>query len=356
MALLWTLIIIVSFISTAICLLIFCTICYYLFIWSRPSSIRLHKPVKYYSVMSIFWFTICNISAGIGTLYCDQTNIRLPDPDVSPSKYDTAIAMTIMNLLSWSFGVFCLYLLFITRLKRTYRDSTFAISSRMYFVLYGLNVILLVSQVMEYSMLIATYYDYINLDTYSQWSIRLMIGAACVHLIISSTLVYSFLSRLMKLLVMMALGDMNSAHFSISDQDNVLHGDVLLVNSKQQAMLNVMTRHCILSITAIMSTLIYFATTIVLSGAFADSTTAKHDINYYTHSVTVNAVIYHVDCVVNCVCIWLAFKFHTKLYLCCCGKCDRLCQLLCLKCFRWKVKQKSKSLLLNEPHNAVNMK
>merc|ERR1712157_394391 len=153
-------------------------------------------------IISILWFTITTITATIATLYYDK-DLNLPDSTDS-YRYNIATSMTIINLLSWTFGVFVLYLLFIIRLRRTYRDSTFKISAKIYFLLYSLNIILLISQLTEYFMLIAAYYNAIDFDTYSKWSIKLMICAVYLHLIISIVLVYMFISRLLTLFVMMS--------------------------------------------------------------------------------------------------------------------------------------------------------
>eukprot|EP01084_Bolivina_argentea_P300295 517765_1 len=363
MATLWTYLVSISSLCSIISIIATISIFYHL-ILDKTSSTHLHRPVKYYSIASATSFAIAASTSTICIMYSTKNDLHIPQ---DKQRSTIAIALVITNLFFWAIGVLFLYLLFISRLNRAYKGSMFHIPSCVYSLLYILLALLLILNIADIVLLTAAYYNeeikfiYMPFDTYSAWSTLILISAECIHLLISTFVVYMFISRLLRLIGMMSEDNMNSKSDSTDIVDPNYYGSVdtqiregrnisqyFEFSDHQFSILHVVSKQSILSASAIISSQLCFATSVLLTTAFDDE-----DDTFYKITVSINDTVFVLDCAINCLCILMTFSFHQKLYLRVCGTCDKCLRLICTKYVKEKLRRQynthqHKLLLLDE--------
>ena len=189
-----------------------------------------------------------------------------------------------------------------------------------------------------------------GLQVYSEWAVRILIAAECVHIVMAVILSYLFVSRLMQLVYAMTKNNLSEYSYgattsptttpsSDSDSGGAISKTAELRKStevhftdKEETLLNVASKQSVLSLLVIISSQICFVATVLFTLGIDDFVEDQ-----YRWSKLFLAVVISVDCVLNCVCILMTFSFQNGLYVCLCGKCHDCCQRQCKRTVRRKL-------------------
>ena len=104
--------------------------------------------------------------------------------------------------------------------------------------------------------------------------------------------------------------------------------DGLIEDSKQKKMISYITRHTILSVTAIAANFCFYGMELVNIFILKQETNASFQIIYAARSIEI-----FIDCVV----MHLAFRFNNELYYKYCNCCHQCCYKFCLNCTKYAV-------------------
>ena len=180
------------------------------------------KPVRCFSIMSITSFTIATITVSMLIFLANPSNLYLKDNDQLSATI--AVSGIIIANFGWRFGVFSLYLLVISRISTTFDQSMLKLSNITKTVLYSGLCVWLVIVLIELVLQALASFDGIHIfigfeyDKQGRISFILMIIAEILHLILTTTLVYIFVSRIIDLFIMASYDrihkkDQNDTHF-----------------------------------------------------------------------------------------------------------------------------------------------
>ena len=100
-----------------------------------------------------------------------------------------------------------------------------------------------------------------------------------------------------------------------------------------------------LSSTAIISSQIFFNCSLILIHSFHH---LRDHLQHYEHAARTNFIMLATDCLINCLCIFLSFKFRDKWYQHLCSKYHKFCNWFCTKWVKNRIKnqtEKNKALL-----------
>eukprot|EP01084_Bolivina_argentea_P069585 126592_1 len=327
-------------VSAFLCFVI-TTLAIYHLLFDKQHEIELSDRIKLYCILSCISFTIACIAQ---VVFLHDFNDDLLLISKGSDMYSIFIQINIgLNGIGWALGEYFLYSLFITRLYCTYKDSIFKVATYMYIILYIPLLIFLFCQIAITLLGLSVYHvdlTHITPEKYSFYSEILTHISATIHFSISSILVYMFSYRLLKLFIMCAKNNVRQRISIMNDftiNYTVDYND-LYFNPNQESLINIVIKHTILSSTAIISSQIFFNISLILISLFNH---LYSHLNHYQKVAQMNFIMLAIDCFVNCLCMFLSFKFKDKWYLGLCSIYHNICKWCCTKCVTQTVKKEA---------------
>ena len=309
----WIFLAFLTNICAMISLMISVILCYQL-CCSKDKIHYLKSNIKFYSISSAMSFSSAAITRTIAHFYHAKNTLNPIQPNSFRSR--NAVTFLALSYFFWAFGVLFLYFLFITRLKTAFNGSVYQISNCTMITFYGTSIILLILALIDIIWMVGIVYlrnscpIFIHMAEYANLNLVL---AECFHLIISSVLLYTFVSKLLEVI----------HNTSIEILDNRHYGSTAVqFCTSHQNILSVITKQTILSIIVIVSSQISLLMRIFLKFNYTNPDRAKE-------TVVLTVSTFSTDCVLNCLCILLTFAFQQRCYLKICGKCDSCLQSVC---------------------------
>ena len=243
-----------------------------------------------------------------------------------------------INQIFWSFGIFTLYLLFIQRLKKTFQNSIYKISNCINILLFIGMIFFLLIQIADSIINIIVYINKnFNWNQFSLYTLPILILSEFLHFIISCIIVYMFISRLIQLILLRETNNFSSSQI----RDDISNDLQINLEEYQQKILNVVIKYFILSTIAIISSQIFFISSIILDISFNSSNSCCSQ-RFNIISSYINITIMGIDCCINCLCIFLNFQFKPKWYSLICNCFRKCCQYICLKYVKKRLKTELK--------------
>ena len=232
--------------------------------------------------------------------------------------------MLNLSLLCWSLGQFCSYLIFVYRLKDAFVESAYYLRKCTIIYIVSLQI---TQQIMWIILSIVRYVFYSGSAPKSElnvlYQIQLWIPSLILILdvVISISMTYLFVSRLF----MVMRGQTRTVH----DQHRRMNAlnESLNIHGQNRRLLELSVKITILSISALLSSLIFFA---VSADAYIYGVRHGFDSGRYIFKAfCVNAWL-AIGNVINCVCLILFLQSTKVMYekLCCC------CIAFCSCCIR----------------------
>ena len=326
----WYLTIICCGLCFIICAVSFLIICRNLCSRQSSDGYKFNKSIKYYSILSISFYTITTISLTARFLLL-PTDISVSQDPPLYRKYTATAIFVIMYYSSWYLGAFFQYLLWLSRLRTTYKESAYTVSTCKYIFLYCLLMVAFLSLLAVIGssfwlyfqfLLFLKEYDAINELTEVQLYVTPTMQS--VHFIASVSILYMFTSRLLKLYVY--------------KKRNTMYRYDSIGNAHDEQILNTATKYCLLCVTAIVSTQMMLITRITYEQILIRNRTLVNNTNFIV-IVIVSWISVGIDCVINNICIVLTLKFNEGMYLVLCKKCDGCCKCICRKCVNIKIER-----------------
>ena len=253
------------------------------------------------------------------------TNITLILLILGENKYDIFFAFSwIFDNAIWTISQIFMYYLFIWRLLFIFANSVYELKLRtkilLYLLLFVYGCCCLSDSLNAIIPVKPNLFNAVDYELKGKYvlSIVLMILRVLVHILISITFMYLFVSKLILLIE--------------SQNDNRYNSLLLELNDKQATIINVITKQTILTSIAINSSIIYHIGILIIR------------INYEN----INQVIFFFvtlymsfDAFINILCVYLGFRFANQYYIKLCNNCDDSIRLHFTKSIKDKIVSKS---------------
>ena len=294
----------ICFVTSGMCLFIFVMLCSYYYVEPLHSSSS--TLIRISSVLAV-------------TIYCINCGLlgyRLSfmDADQQPTT-PKQWAVVYTSFAIWRIAQSLTYIIFIQRLKTTFKATKYASSSCTYNILYFVAILFIIPEIVK-----DVSHFLINHFTLKMADITIIIEfivSSIIDLVLSITLLYLFLRKLYSLNVDIA---------RLSDNENKLRLKYKQIN-------NIIANISILSIWSLISTQLLM---IAICIEFF-----MHNIEANTMHIvsTIWMIIWTLDCCINSFCLFLSFDFALGWYLCACSRCHKDCVKCCSTMTRYNNNQ-----------------
>eukprot|EP01084_Bolivina_argentea_P113621 202468_1 len=230
----------------------FVSLCYSLYIYKTDKQITSKHVLKYMNFFGILSFLCCDISQCINIYYWN----------VYYWQYSTTQTITwYLTWLFWSCGIFMSYLLFLNRITTTFKQSTFEPSAKTIYYLYSLLFIYGLLWIIACFSPVFTYlFHNITRSLIFKVEFIISIPITIFDILITCSMIYIFVSRLYKLILMQTSMIYNEQYeilnISLNEFDSTRMRMSLLWTSRLTQMMKVSVKISILTITSLTSSFI----------------------------------------------------------------------------------------------------
>ena len=149
----------------------------------------------------------------------------------------------------------------------------------------------------------------------------------CIFLILSTAVLYLFVTRLNTLATIVAKTTRNV--LTPREDENAIS-----INKKQSSLLKIASKQTLLTGIALIPSFLNFIITILFLFSYRESI------------VGLSFEMVLLDIIANICCLTLQFPFAAKIYHRICFPCDRKCRMLCIKHLNNKVMEKNKNKMM----------
>ena len=231
---------------------------------------------------------------------------------------------SIIYSSAWVMGQIFVYLLFIERLKYSFKGSKYENKRSYYYKFYiGICLFALSSFAFQITRIlhetgIIKQYLFVHSGEIRDLSQQM------IDIYLSIAMLYAFNKKLWILNLDLSIFANSSVHQS-----------ALSLNAKQESIINISARLTVISSFAIISTQCLMIYTTIVYELCSYSNCGQHKYLIY---IPIADAFWGIDCVINCGCIFLSFDYlsaeATYNWLCHC------CHCLCIKCYASMTKTK----------------
>ena len=304
----WELVQWIDGISAVICLIIL------LMTWYNIKILETTFSTKYIGYFGCFGLLCFSLSA----IFKTYREILYDTPNTSKTSEIFASAMYSLN---WCFGQCFTYLLFIERLKYSFKGTKYELSKRYFYPFYVGIALFIIISVTAQIIWILYKQDIIPFMFYNRSGNTRNLSQCIIDWILSISLLYVFLHKLWIL-------NMDLSVFNVNEASSV-------VNSRQESVIKIASRLTIISCIAIFTTqflMIYSTITFLICYK-------NIECKYYNHNLKpIVEGFWGIDCFINCLCIFMSFAFENAeiMYYSLC----RCCHQQCIKCCIYMTRKK----------------
>ena len=289
------------------------------------------KLIGWFSSLGMISFTI----SAIFKTYREAL-YSINNPPTIHTIYSSAIYS-----ITWSLGQVFVYLLFIERLKYSFKTTKYASPKRYFYPFYIGIILFLITSITAAILSILYKEDVLSKIFYSDSGNARNLAQCIIDLILSISLLYVFNKKLWKLnkdLCIFNANDHSDRCLSINDP----RPHKISLNSRQEAVIKITSKLTIITCFAICSTqflMLYSTTTFLICGYMDCHFGLEHN---YLKPITEG--LWGIDCFINCLCIYLSYGFYhaENMYYSCCGCCDDCCIKCCNNCTQKKLEKEYK--------------
>ena len=262
------------------------------------------------------------------TLTCFSTSYRIAsfasyEQPSTPRQWNVAY----LNFATWRVAQGLTYIIFIQRLKQTFKNTQYASYPCTYNTLYILSIIFVLLEPIAdiiYAVL------KINLITDDFIIFIEFILSSIIDLILSFTLLWLFLTKLSALNINISYLHQQFGH---NDENNKIYKS----QSHERILMNKYMKINHVSAKITLLTSFSLLSTQLLMVLFALEFFMHNRTNNNNKNSTVKLLSYYwiifwaIDSCINCICIFWSFDFAVKWYFCFCGKCHKCAVKCCTK-------------------------
>jgi len=259
------------------------------------------KRIGYFSVFALLFFTLSTAA---------NTYLRI----TSGYKHEDDLNHWISSIvysLTWALGQSFVYLLFIERLKYSFKGTRYAHPQRYFLKFYVMIALFLIDSTVFQVIFALKHLGVIKGPFVLHSGEVRDIGQTLIDCVLSIGLLYEFNRKLFVL-----------------QRDVTKYDLALRTNMTQSAIMQIAARLTVISSFAIVSTqLLMLYTTVVYEYClYADCQSVK-----YSYLKPIADAFWSIDCFINCLCIFLSFDFVSSMdaYYAMCWICDSQCIKCC---------------------------
>eukprot|EP01084_Bolivina_argentea_P207752 354406_1 len=262
------------------------------------------KKIGYFSCFGIIFFTISSIA---------NTLMRVISGYTEQNKVIHWIPSVIYSS-TWCFGQIFVYLLFLERLKYSFKNTKYSSPSKYYYPFYiGIILFFLSSVTFQVTRIlhetnIITSYLFIHSGEVRDMSQQI------IDFILSIALLYIFNKKLWIL------------SMDLSNYNSTMNIESTL-NFRQESIIKIAVRLTLISSFAIISTQLLMIYTTIIYELCIYTKCNNNKLLYY---LPIADVFWCLDCLINCLCIFMSYDFitakNTYYYIC------YWCDYKCIKC------------------------
>ena len=279
---------------------------------------KLNRPITAFSICGLICYAIANIIFLIAEIRLDSYSwTGYPYPFIC---------------ITWGSANIFAYLLYIFRLKVSFRHTAYRTSEQIVYLFYLLIFLFLCSQILETVLNIGEVYDFLSVETAQIFFIATFGWDQLIDAIMSIMLLAIFINKLFTITI-------DTIDYESMNQRNIQRQrNSILLNESQMKYLKIVTKQFILSTYAILSTQAYIFWNSFSGIVYSNLVwTFGDDINYGLYVICV--ILFCNDCISNAIAIYLNFSFNDKLYFSACKSCDKCCGNCCQRLAKNKAKK-----------------
>ena len=270
---------------------------------------------------TIIIFSFCGLSFYIISIIVFLT------AEIERDSYDwSGYPYPFINI-SWGSANIFAYLLYILRLKISFKGTSYATSSTLFHLFYLLISLFFASQIFETVLNIGAIYDFMSMQTTQTFFIATFGFDQLIDGIMSIMLLAIFIHKLFAVTI------------DTLDYDEMSKRKLIILDRDSQRWLNLVTKQFVLSTYAIISTQCYIFWN-SFSGIVYSEIVWKFDENANYGLYILCVLLFCNDCISNAIAIWLNSSFNDKRYFRICKPCDRCCGYCCNKLAKREVKRR----------------
>eukprot|EP01084_Bolivina_argentea_P312680 541353_1 len=266
------------------------------------SGIKETKNVLYFVMFGIICICIASLC---GAIFYSETYLTYQ------STFITA-AFESMHELFWNLGEIACYCLFVDRLKHSFKHTSHKISS-IQFLIFWIAIIIYLLCVIAFCMV---EFDSVSsiFNTHDIISWIYVFGIELIDFLIAFWLIFLFCKKLLHVTI-----DINQSSTFFMDN----------LNKKSVMLLNLITKYCVLCITAISSTQIVNIIQIIIFIIIDDANSNPnfHELIF----LSLHRALMTLDMVINVMCLFLTISYTAKYYNTLCSSAQNSIQNCCNK-------------------------
>ena len=317
-------------IASIICFICLCIVIYVYKTYQVRGKNSLSLSLKLLNLFGVLSFLFAAISQSVNEYYWNVYYWQ-----ESTSQTASWLSMQFF----WSFGEFMSYLLFLDRIKITFKNSAFEPSKWIILFLYSLSIMFEMCWIMKTIIPIIFWTQYMDNTAFTQnVSYQIEIYLTIPTMIIAATIIlsmsYIFVSRLLKMILLQTR--MRYQSFDGHHKDSYIMNDKtsntnssplteeLILTNKNIQIIRICVKMATLSISSLLSSFV-----------FASFDCAAYYHNFDGPTDKIRMIWLQIDMVISCICLILFLPKTQKAYdiLCCC------CRSICSKYVQNKVVQ-----------------
>ena len=304
-------------------LICLCCLCYSLYVYKTYISTKrekINKSLKYMNFCGMLSFLFCSISQSINIYYWN-------------SFYWTfSTTQTITWYLTWfwwSLGIFMSYLLFLNRIKTTFKNSIYEPKHKTMIYLYILLTMYAIIWIFAAFIPYTIYIFNVDRDIIFEIEFILSIPITLIDILITASMTFIFVSRIYKLILLQTKTTFNEELQNVRDFARTSNSPsshvrvTLLITNQHRVLMTVSVKIALLAITSLVSSLILITLRAI-----------SFFMSYKSVIAKCAAMWIQFDTIISCLCLVLFLPKTQRAFsiLCCC------CNALSKKCMERYVK------------------
>ena len=276
-------------------------------------------------------------------LHCICFAISYIFMNINGEKFSYQVAIwafgDTISEISYIISCISMYLVFLYKIQIAFQGTKYQISNKICYICYIVMVTMLVLKLIDSTVDALWGLEMLSSKLFNFWNVFYFVTLEAIDLLLSAVLISLFVKKLINITV--DLGDdeplTKSTDTTITD-NSYSNANSVQLNNTQKGLLNVITKHCVLSITSVISAQIYFLTIAIIFTLYDFA--HFNATNGETSALNIAFIFWGIDGLINCLCMCMNLDFNHKIYYVLCGKCHSYCKLWCSQRTKSKIMYK----------------
>ena len=256
---------------------------------------------------------------------------------INEDEYDFEIWLFGDTLAETFYVLSCIfiYLVFLYKIEIAFQGTRYQIGNCIIYVSYCVMAIFFILKLVDTTIDALLSEDILDNHIDEFWRTFYFLSLEVMDLSLSGILISLFIRKLLDVTV--DLTDKSLQNGSNEDKDHELsYSGTVQLNDTQKGLLNVITKHSVLSITSVISAQIYFIILTTIHGIDEFGQNFESTKKERT-AFNIAFIFWGMDGLINCLCICMNLDFNHSIYYIFCSSCHEYCKICCRRQTKAKI-------------------